>query len=73
MTKLLVKPTGEFHCSGACGILVGDRIVLTGGLGGGDYMKNVDKYTTSDWVKALPPLQHGRAWHGCGVIEQVSF
>ena len=38
-----------------------------------DFLKNVDEYTTTGWVKALPPLQHARALHGCGVIEQVSF
>ena len=68
-----------WHCSGACGIDLGDEFIVTGGIywdqnnrGDKKAMNSVIKYYKSGLVESLPSLKQRRYGHACSSFNSVS-
>ena len=53
-----------YYYSQACGIDLGDSLVITGGYWGTG-QKTVTEYTEDGQHKELPEMNTGRHYHGC--------
>ena len=62
---LLIILSNVYYSSDACGIDLGDRYVVNGGLYSNKVLQKVAQYSLSGEVTYLADLQQGRYRHAC--------